>query len=735
MKTILRTCICVSFISAMISLAYADGFIVTPEPHPVLRTPYPLEVKSHHVETTIDGLSAVTKIDQEFFNPTVYRLEGYYIFPVPKGALIRTFSMEIDGKNVEAELLDAAKARTIYEDIVRKQLDPALLEFSDRSMFKVRIFPIEPKSVKRVKIQYEETLSRESGTVEYVYPLGTEKFSSKNVDDVSVHVTIKSEGTISAVTCPTHEASVAQENNSRATVKYHVKDSRPDSDFKVYFTTTESRMGLIFRGYRDDNDEGFFFINASPAFAEKPATIEKDIVFVLDTSGSMAGEKLESAKRALMYCVKNLNEGDRFQIVRFSTEADSLFEKVTVGDKQALGRAGKFIDAFKPVGGTNIEDALKSALDSFTKESRPKMIVFITDGKPTLGETDEEKLLAAIKKQNGSTVRIFTFGVGYDINTHLLDRLTDMTRAYRSYITPKEEIEKAVSSFYAKIQSPVLTDITVKINGVKESKVYPKDIPDLYSGSSITLFGRYADGGAGDVVIEGKLRGKSVKYEYKVKFPDKDISADYIPPLWASRRVGHLLDQMRLYGESKEVIDEIVLLARTYGILTPYTSYLILEDEARKVERNEIAAEKQSLGNAIPEPQTVQEYKKDLYAMKSKSGEGSVRASRSVQDLSDASNAGLANRQKFETTYQSKGQQKRLVEKTKVANGITFYQAGEFWNDSRIVTRQKSRVVKIKFASSEYFELLKKDTAAKHFMSVGQNVRFVSGDLIYEIAK
>jgi Ca-activated chloride channel family protein len=146
-----------------------DGFIVLPEPVPVLRTPFPLEVSSHIVDVSIDGLSAETLIDQVFYNPTSYRLEGYYIFPVPKNALIRKFTMEIDGKETEAELLDAAKARSIYEDIVRRQLDPALLEYSDRSMFKVRIFPIEPRSKKRIRIKYQETLSIESGSIEYLY--------------------------------------------------------------------------------------------------------------------------------------------------------------------------------------------------------------------------------------------------------------------------------------------------------------------------------------------------------------------------------------------------------------------------------------------------------------------------------------------------------------------------------------------------------------------------------------
>jgi Ca-activated chloride channel homolog len=728
------------YIAVMMLLAasplFADGFIVLPERHPVLRTPYPLEVRYHNVDVSIDGLVAETSIDQEFVNPTNFRLEGYYFFPIPKNAVIRKFSMFIDNKETQAELLDAAKARAIYEDIVRKQLDPALLEYSDRSMFKVRIFPIEPRSTKRVKIKYIETLTRESGSIEYLYPLNTEKFSARELDDVRINVTIKSDSEIKNIYCPTHETKTTRNGKDSAAVLYSDKRVKPDSDFKLYYSTGESDVGIIFRAYRERSDDGFFFMNLSPKIDVGTDVIPRDIVFVLDTSGSMAGEKIEQAKKALRYCVSHLNKGDRFQIVRFSTEADTLFDTVKDSDRGNIDRANQFIDSFKAIGGTNIEEALRKSFESLGRDSRSKLVVFITDGKPTIGETEDDKLLDLIKKTNSSSVRIFTFGIGYDVNTHLLDRLTDLTRAYRTYLAPRDNLEEKVSSFFAKIHSPVLTDLSLKFTNVKGTKIYPKDLPDLYAGSSLSLFGRYTGDGVSSVTLEGKVKGNNQKYSYSFDFPREDKRNDYIPPLWAIRRVGSLVDMMRLSGENKELIDEIVQLSRAYGIITPYTSYLILEDETRKSERHAVSDDHLTLRNALPAaPEAMKEYKKDFYSLKAKSGEESVNASRSVQGLSRADNAQQARDEQDATKfYSGKGTQNQSMS-SKIRNtaGQVFYNAGNFWIDPRIQNKKNPKVVRVQFASQEYFDLLAKDTSVSQYLSIGRNVRFLFKDTVYEV--
>ncbi|MGL4370326.1 MAG: VWA domain-containing protein, partial [Spirochaetota bacterium] len=467
-----------------------------------------------------------------------------------------------------------------------------------------------------------------------------------------------------------------------------------------------SKFGIIARGFRTPGDEGFFFINVCPGPAPDAADIsEKDIAFVLDASGSMAGEKLDQAKKALSFCVSNLNKGDRFQIIRFSTEADALFESCANADEPNKRKALAYISSLKAAGGTNIEDALKRAIESQKQASRPYMIVLITDGKPTIGETNEDLLVAQIRKMNGLQTRIFTFGIGYDVNTHMLDKLTELTRAYRSYVLPKEDLELRISDFYTKIQSPVLTDISLTLKSAKAAKTYPKDLPDLFAGSTLTVFGRYGQSGKTEVVLEGKIKGKSQKFFYMVDLPEENAKDSYIPALWASRRVGYLLDQIRLHGESREVIDEITVLARIYGIITPYTSYLILEDEARRLTRGDIRAEDQTLVNALPaSPSLMQQYRKEMSMFRSKSGEGSVSASESVQAMNDSENTSqMKRRQQVQFTNPS-GAQNDISGRMKSVQGRSGYNAGRDWNDPQLLGKKNLEFKRIKFASQEYFD-------------------------------
>src|SRR6266496_3891201 len=266
------------FLLGGISQSRGDGFIVVERPIyvPPSHFPFaPLEVTNHHVNVAIDGQVAITSIDQEFYNPNDQRLEGTYMFPVPKGAHIDKFSMEIGGKTVDAELLPADKARGIYEDIVRKMRDPALLEYAGRDLFKVRIFPIEPRSRKPIKISYTELLRSDAGTVTYLYPLSTEKFSARPIKNLSMKIEIKRDGA------------------NRAVIGYESKDEKPDTDFQLVYSSDTRDVGLRLITYKPGGDDGYFLLLAAPTVSDETKPAPKDVVFVVDTSGSMAGAKLQ----------------------------------------------------------------------------------------------------------------------------------------------------------------------------------------------------------------------------------------------------------------------------------------------------------------------------------------------------------------------------------------------------------------------------------------------------------
>ncbi|MBN1897216.1 MAG: VWA domain-containing protein [Spirochaetes bacterium] len=736
MKT-LKYLFIIVFILAWQSFVSADGLIVIdPHPHHYTPTPYPLQVKYHHVDVKINGETATTYIDQEFYNPNNWRMEGDYLFPVPKGAVLKKFSMYIDGKEVPAELLDAKKARQIYEDIVRKMKDPALLEYSDMDLFRARVYPIEPRSDKRIKISYSEILQKDNGTIEYIYPLNTEKFSSAPLQDVVVNIDIKAKGKIKNVFCPTHNADIVHKDDDHTVISYEDKNVKPDTDFKVYYNTDKSKVGLSLLSYKEEDDEtGFFFLSVSPGFDPQNNEIsEKDITFVLDVSGSMAGEKMDQAKKALLFCVNNLNQGDRFDIIRFSTEAEALFNKRTIAEQDNIKKARKFINDLKAIGGTHIEEALKMALQGGEKDSRPHMIIFITDGKPTIGETTEDGLLKVLKKENLSNTRIFTFGIGHDINTHLLDKITELTKAYRSYITPQEDIEIKISNFYEKVQSPVLTDLELDISGVSVSKIYPKDLPDLFRGSALTVLGRYKGQGKTTITLEGRIKDKKRTFTFDSEFTKKDEQYDFIPPLWASRRIGYLLDQIRLHGEDKELVEEITQLARKHGIITPYTSYLILEDETTRISRRDLEADESTLAKMPAATDMLAQNKSEYYEMEKKSGEGSVRVSKEFQALNQAYNMGQTEQGKTRLKFKDKsGNVQNLTQQVKNIQGRSVYNNGDYWVDSYVQDKKKGKANRIQFASKEYFTLLKKEPQAAQFMSLGRNVRFVLKNKMYEI--
>jgi len=726
---------------------FADGFIVVPHPphsrppHPF--TPFPLEVQYHHVDVIIKDQIATTFIDQVFYNPTRRRLEGYYLFPIPKQAVIKKFSMFVNGKEVEAELLDAEKARRIYEDIVRRQRDPALLEYSGTGVFKVRIFPIEPLSKKRVKISYHEFLKKDNNTIEYLYPLNTEKFSAKPLKNVSIKVDLNSKGELKNIYCPTHNAEIIRKGKHRAIIGYEERNIRPDIDFKLYYTTDNTKVGFSLLSYKKKGENGYFFLSLSPGFKfRKNEVVEKDITFILDVSGSMVGEKLKQAKKALLFCIENLNRGDRFEIIRFSTEAEALFGNLSIVNEKNRDKARDFLKELRAIGGTNIDEALSMALKQKTKGGRPYIIIFLTDGKPTIGETNETTLVKKIKQNNISNTRIFTFGIGNEINTHLLDKITEMTKAYRTYISPQEDIEVKVSNFYTKIQSPVLTDIKIKFGeNIKVSKIYPFELPDLFKGSTLSIFGRYKGSGKTKIILEGKVRDRVEKFEYDVTMGFKSISSpdreknDFIAPLWAARRIGYLLDQIRLHGKSKELIDEITELARTYGIITPYTSYLIVEDEKSRVERRDIRLADQTLA---PAARSDREFEKrnreEFHSIKKKSGEKSVQVSKEFQELNVASNYSQMRQGKSRLGYvDKKGNIQNITQQVKNIQGRAIYNNGDSWVDSRIQTQKFKKTIRIQFASKEYFELMKNKPESGQFLALGQNVRFILKDSLYEI--
>lgn len=767
-RTLALTATAAPAVTAVICLtttARADGFIVIedavsvlpgpgPRPNPPPRHyPWaPLEVKYHYVNVKIVDQVAVTEVEESFFNPNNQPLEGTYLFPIPVGAQFDKFSMDINGKATDAELLDADKARKIYEDIVRKARDPALLEYAGQGLFKARIFPLEALSEKHVKIKYTQVLKSDSGMVGYTYPLNTEKFSAAPLERVTINVELEMQQPLTAVYCPSHNVEIQRHGERAAKIGFEAKSVKPDTDFQLFFGHAEAAdVGLNLLTYNDgDPNGGYFMLLASPsAQTAQDKVVAKDVVFVLDTSGSMAdNNKIEQAKKALQFCLHNLNDGDRFEIVRFATEAQSLFDKLSPADDKNRAQARKFVQDIKAAGGTAIEAALTKALTAAQQKGdreRPVFIVFLTDGMPTVGETNEDKILdSATKAMGDRPMRIFCFGIGADVNTHLLDKVAERTRAATTYVLPQEDIEVKVSNFFAKISQPVLANPQLTVaGGVKFAQTYPVDLPDLFKGEQCLLFGRYSGGGAAGVTLAGTVNGQKRSFAYDAKFADKSTANDFIPKLWATRRVGYLLDQVRLHGENNELKNEITALARQYGIVTPYTAYLIVEDEKQ---RNVPVAARtlQAIDQDAQMSFEVGAVARD--ANKLKSGGGAVAGAQGNQALGRADNiqAPASAPKEYARTLRASGYaggsgiavaEALANQQNRVIRGRAFFQNGAQWIDTQVQARPNAQQVALKFNSDEYFKLLADHPETAQWLALGANVQFVLADTVYNVTE
>ena len=363
------------FVFACFTGALADGIILPIEPHHhkfhIIHTPpptpaqnftVPLSVEKHHVKVSIDNLAATTAVDQIFHNHENRTIEGLYIFPLPYQASISGFAMDIEGEMKKGELLDAKKAKKIYEDIVRQMKDPGLLEYLGKGIFKTRIYPINARSDKRVKLNYQEALKMEGNLIRYVYPLDIDKYTHEDMKDVAIEVKIKSKIPITSVYSPTHKVSVHKKNDNEATVGFEVDKLKPEKDFILYYAVSKKDLSLSFLSHRPDpSEDGTFMMMLAPRMKaqekRKPAI---DVALVMDTSGSMAGKKITQARKALKFCINSLKTGSNFYLANFSTEAESYKNSITPVNEDTRTGALEYIKNLDAMGGTNISEALRN---------------------------------------------------------------------------------------------------------------------------------------------------------------------------------------------------------------------------------------------------------------------------------------------------------------------------------------------------------------------------------------
>ncbi len=571
-----------------------DSESVRPLPRPWIRpTPLPqpraeYAIKSLEIQARLQDQVAQVQVSQTFVNTGNTQMEVQFVFPLPYDGAIDQLTLLVDGEEWPAELLPADKARRRYEEIVRRSKDPALLEWLGRGMFQTNVFPVPPGQERTVSLHYNQLLRKDQGVTDFLFPLSTAKYTAKPVEKLHIRVTIDSTLPIRNVYSPTHALQTDKSGNKSVRVTLTEKDVVPTSDFRLFYDVNPKKIATSVLSYRPDpKEDGYFLLLSTPQVPDAGERLAKTVVFVVDKSGSMSGEKIEQAREALKFVLNNLQEGDLFNIVAYDSKVESFrpeLEQFTAATRQqAIG----FVEGLYAGGGTNIHDALRTALSQLQDRQRPSYVIFLTDGLPTVGERSEAKIAAAAREANQVRARILNFGVGYDVNSRLLDRLGRENFGASEYVQPGEDIEVHVSRVYSRISSPVLTDVEVTFDlpglrasdGKPVSRVYPSGPFDLFAGEQVVLVGRYRRGGEARIVLRGKVGEEAHSYDFEARLADKssDHSYAFVEKLWAMRRIGEIIDELDLSGRNDELVDELVALSTKHGILTPYTSFLAEE--------------------------------------------------------------------------------------------------------------------------------------------------------------
>ena len=548
----------------------------------------PLRISSYQIDVNIKNQLSRTEIEQVFINPNHFEVDGIYIFPLANNAMVSGFTFSIDGagRHPNGKILTAEEARYVYEESVEDAAKNPFLKYVGTRAFAIRILGIPANGECRIRFSYSQTLLRGSVFARYTHPLSLAKATQACIENFRVDINIKSDFAIRWISSPSHE----MVSDSEKSFFYAGKDLELNRDFAFEYIVSDRCFGLGLVAHPGDDDENYFmlFIDPNYQWEQVPDIVAKDIIFVLDRSERMAGEKIHLAKEILRSCISKLTYRDRFSILAFNSDVMSL--NTENGWEDQLGpavfnelldvrfnrkKASVSINDIEPVGRPNIEKALITTLQSETTPNRPRIIVCLTDGSEMNSVARADRILKNIAEANTQKSRIFVFGIGDDVNTYLLDGLAADNSGTHHRLEPNEDIEVAVSSFLKSVNDPVLTNIEIYFEDILTQDIYPQELPDFFSHEQITLVGRYKRHDKGRVrthlELRGYINGEMHDFSTDVLFDESTWNYDFLPRLWGQHKIAVLIEEIEQNGSSSELVQDVQRLSEKYGLLTPYT--------------------------------------------------------------------------------------------------------------------------------------------------------------------
>ena len=702
---------------------HAQGWIEPPPGRPVSGI---VKVRSE-VNVRIVGRVAQIEVEEWFRNQGGGLGEGDYLYPLPGEAVFSNYSLFQGDQELKGETMDAQKARSIYEEIVRKKRDPALIELAGHGLIRARVFPINPGDTRRITLRYTQIMPRAGDALQFRYAAGGRYGMGRNVEGVqgptrapeasplSFRLVADSGGMFRNPFSPTHQLKVDREGG-RLVVR---PEGELTGDLTIFLPLANGLVGMSVVTHRPNDEAGYFMLTVVPPPSDE-ASVPRDVTVILDVSGSMSGSKLDQAKRALNQLLGSLRGQDRFRLASFSSTVSTYQRGWTQATGGGIADARRWVESLSAGGGTNIADALDEAFRQSGDPDHLNVVLFLTDGLPSVGEQSPERLAQMAERARGNA-RVFAFGVGYDVNTYLLDRLSAAGRGTTQYVQPDEDVEEALGRLVTKISHPVLTDLEIAEAPARLTELYPQRLPDLFAGEELVLFGRYAgersgirDGNewnaasegsvTGRLVLTGRRAGRTERFEVRVTFPDHERDNDYIPRLWASRKIGVLTQAIKLNGSNPELEREIRETALRYGLLTEYTSYLVQEPVDVAI-RPGMLRDRAAAPVAAPAPAMA-------------SGKGAVVAAEQARANREAKTMAALNAAELDVTRRANGPTTRAVA------GRVFIMKDGLWTD--LWHADSLRVVRVAPFSDAYFALLDRLPELKPYWSEMDRV-LVSG--------
>lgn len=690
-----RTMTLVAALALPPSAMHAQGWI---EPHPHRPARGAVVRVSSVVRATVEGPVVRFEVEEQYRNTGGGLAEGTYLFPLPGEAVFTDFSLFQGTQELRGEMLPADQARTIYEEIVRRKRDPALLTLAGHGLVRAQVFPIGPGETRRVILRFTQMMRREGDAWRLRYALGQRGGSDTAV---RISIAIPEAEPWGRPYSPTHALSF---RSDRGALHIEVTPDR-GGDLDLLLPRFDGNVGMSLLTHAPSpRESGHFLLVLTPALSDAPPT-PRDLTLVVDVSGSMAGAKLEQARAALLQAIRTLRPEDRFRLVSFSSGVTEFAEGWSPTTPDTRREAERWVSQIEARGGTNIAAALDAALSGPTTGGRHPMVVFLTDGLPSVGERSPEALGAQAAAAIGA-VRVFPIGVGHDVNTYLLDRLARDGRGTVEYVSPGENVEEVMGRVVTRTSRPALTHLRLVRAPVPLEELAPAEWPDVFAGDEVVITGRYRGAGRGPLVIEGRRNGRIERITVNAAFPRETASNDFIPVIWASRRIGELTRTIRLEGESAALVEQVRTLGLRYGILTPYTSYLV--QEPGLLARRDLPA-------TMPIPRPDEQ-----------SGTLAFRAARESRDRTEAKSLGAAEASALDTPLAGAipagtiGGTPRRTGDLRRAGGRVLVLRDGVWTD--IAVRDTVPVVAIVTFSDAWFALLRELPELAPILRTGDTV-------------